>query len=63
VVDVQQTGADIDADNEALSAWGGTDGSGPSIRYVTQGNGTLTFHAKEAPSVNIPLNIAVGRVN
>ena len=60
VVDVQQTGTDIEADNEALAAWAGEEGSGPASWYVAQGSGTLTFHAKEAPTVNIPLNIAVG---
>lgn len=60
VADVQQTGADLDADNEALAGWAGEDGKGPSTQYVTQGNGTLTFHAIEAPTVNIPLNLGVG---
>lgn len=60
VVDVQQTGTDTEADTEALAAWAGEEGSGPASWYVTQGSGTLTFHAKEAPTVNIPLNIAVG---
>lgn len=60
VVDVQQTGVDIDADDASLAAWAGDKGSGPASRYVTQGDGILTFHAKEAPTVNIPMNIAVG---
>ena len=60
VVDVQQTGSDVEADNEALAAWAGEEGSGPASQYVSQGSGSLTFHAKEAPTVNIPLNIAVG---
>lgn len=60
VVDVQQTGTDIEADNEALAAWAGEEGSGPASWYVAQGSGTLTFHAKEAPTVNIPLNVGVG---
>lgn len=60
VADVQQTGTDLDADNEALAGWAGEDGKGPSTQYVTQGNGTLTFHAIEAPTVNIPINVGVG---
>lgn len=60
IVDVQLTGADIDADNEALAAWAGEDGKGPSSQYVAQGSGTLTFHAIEAPTVNIPINVGVG---
>jgi len=60
VVDVQQTGTDTAADTEALAAWAGEEGSGPASWYVGQGSGTLTLHAKEAPTVNIPLNIAVG---
>lgn len=60
IVDVQQTGTDTAADTEALAAWAGEEGSGPASWYVAQGSGTLTFHAKEAPTVNIPLNVGVG---
>lgn len=55
VVDVALSGTDIDADNEALSAW-----AGPSANNVTQGAGTLTFYSVEAPTVNIPVNVGVG---
>ena len=55
VVDVALSGTDLDADNEALSAW-----AGPSACNVTQGAGTLTFHSVEAPTVNIPVNVGVG---
>lgn len=60
VVDVQLTGTDADADSAALAAWCGTNGKGPSGQYVTQANGTLTFHAVEAPDINIPINAGVG---
>lgn len=55
VVDVALSGTDLDADNEALSAW-----AGPSACNVTQGAGTLTFYSVEAPAVNIPVNVGVG---
>ena len=55
VVDVALSGTDLDADNEALSAW-----AGPSANNVTQGAGTLTFYSVEAPTVNIPVNVGVG---
>lgn len=55
VVDVALSGTDLDADNEALSAW-----AGPSACNVTQGEGTLTFYSVEAPTVNIPVNVGVG---
>ena len=55
VVDVALSGTDLDADNEALSAW-----AGPSANNVTQGAGTLTFYSAEAPTVNIPVNVGVG---
>lgn len=54
VVDVALSGTDIDADNEALSAW-----AGPSANNVTQGAGTLTFYSVDAPTVNIPVNVGV----
>ena len=55
VVDVALSGTDLDADNEALSAW-----AGPSACNVVQGAGTLTFYSIEAPTVNIPVNVGVG---
>lgn len=60
MVDVRQTGEDLEVDADALSAWLGTEGSGPASWYVTQGDGTLTFHAKSMPTYDIPLIIAVG---
>ena len=55
VVDVALSGTDLDADNEALSAW-----AGPSANNVTQGAGALTFYSVEAPTLNIPVNVGVG---
>lgn len=55
VVDVALSGTDLDADNEALSAW-----AGPSSNNAVQGDGTLTFYSAEAPTVNIPVNVGVG---
>ena len=54
IVDVALSGTDLDADNEALSAW-----AGPSACNVTQCAGTLTFYSVDAPTVNIPVNVGV----
>ena len=54
LVDVALSGTDIDADAEALEAWGIV-----SANNVAQGDGTLTFYALSVPSVNVPVNVGV----
>lgn len=55
IVDVHLTGDDLDADNDALSAWL----SGPSMCNVEQGDGTLTFYSAKIPTQNIPVKVGV----
>ena len=54
LVDVELSGADIDADAASLEAWGIV-----SANNVAQGAGTLTFYALSVPSVNVPVNVGV----
>lgn len=54
VVDPALTGTDLEADAAVLEAW-----QEPSGHNVTQGDGTLTFYAYTAPTVNIPINVGV----
>ena len=54
LVDVELSGADIDADAASLEAWGIV-----SVNNVEQGDGTLTFYALRVPSINVPVNVGV----
>lgn len=54
LVDCALTGTDLDADATVLEAW-----ELVSCNNVTQGAGSLTFYAYEAPTVNIPVNVGV----
>lgn len=54
IVDVDLSTDDPDAKVAYLEAWGG-----PAANEVDQGEGTLTFYAWEAPTINIPVNVGV----
>ena len=54
-VDASLTGTDLDADAEVLEAWL----NGPAGCNVKQNNGSLTFYAMQAPTINIPVNVGV----
>lgn len=54
IVDCNLDADDEDARAEILAAW-----SWPSTNEAVQGNGTLTFYAKELPIVSIPIFVGV----
>ena len=54
LVDVHQTGEDLDNDAAVLGAW-----DDPSSQNIIQGEGTLTFHTIEVPTIDIPVNVGV----
>lgn len=56
IADCDLTGTENVEDKIAiLEAWQ----QGPSVFEVTQGTGTLTFYAVEAPTIDIPVNVGV----
>ena len=54
IVDVSLSTNDMEANNNALAAWGMV-----SAFPVTQGEGTLTFYSVIAPEIDINVNVGV----
>lgn len=53
-VDAQTNSSDLDANAEIINAWALC-----TQKDAEQGNGTLTFYATEAPTINIPVKVSV----